>query len=207
MILFKFKKHKKFNEVEIENVKLDIPYSKYGNAKVIIIHDIDNLGQESNLNEMIKLEKENNVKSIMMLLPNTLSYADKFDLEVGVHETFPFNFKNHLANFHKNGLNPKTFSQHVAIKATNFYPLTLNSLPESIKYSFIDPVSYGKERSRVLFYKPKKYKHITLISVVYEVSKNEIDKILEKANEEEGDRKSTRLNSSHTDISRMPSSA
>src|ERR1044072_852572 len=35
----------------------------------------------------------------------------------------------------------------------------------------------------------------------------ELDKIIYEAGEKEGDRKSTRLNSSHTDISRMPSSA
>ena len=186
IVLFKTKKHGEYDLKEAKNARISLPFSKYKGSKIIIIHDIDNKGFESELHEMVELEKKKKIKSIFMLLPHTMYYGHMFRNEVGIHETFPYRFKKHYKSFVKFGMKPISFSQHVAIKATNFYPLTLNALPKEIKYAFVDPVSFGYKRNYVLNYRPMKYKNITMLSVVSEPTKKDIDAVLKGCAKEKG---------------------
>ncbi|MBU3897251.1 MAG: hypothetical protein KJ697_04990 [Nanoarchaeota archaeon] len=177
---FKMRKHVE-HPMKEALTKLTIPYSKYKGAKVIIIHDIDNIGFEEEMHEMIDLERKKKIKSIIMVLRKTMYYAKIFNVDVGMHETFPYRFKKNMKIFDNLGVGVKSYSQHVAIKRTNFYPMILNKLPDKIQYMFVDPVSFGYKTNHVMFYWPKKYKHITMISIVSEPSKKDIDMVLKEA--------------------------
>lgn len=183
---FKMRKHTEHPMNEISNVKLKIPYSKYKGAKVIIIHDIDNPGFEDETHEMIELERKRKVKSILMVLRSTMYYAKMFNVDAGMHETFPYRFKRNMKIFDNLNVDVKSYSQHVAIKRTNFYPMILNKLPEKIQYMFVDPLSFGYKINHVMFFKPKKYKHITMISTVSEPNKKDIDAVLREAAKKKG---------------------
>lgn len=186
MVLFKGKRHHEREMKEIPNPKIKIPFARCKGAKIIIIHDIDNPGFEEELHEMIDMERERGVKSILMLLPQTMYYSKIFYSEAGMHETFPYKFKKNMKMFENLGVKVRSFSQHVAVKRTNFFPMILNKLPKEIEYMFVDPLSFGKKRSEVMFYKPKKYNKITLISVVSEPSKKTIDSVLNECSELKG---------------------
>jgi len=181
-IIFKKKQY----EFKNAKAKIELPYRKYKNAKVIIIHDIDNPGFEKELNAMISAEKKNKVKSILMIMPfDTLEYYKHFKNHVGLHETFPYRFDEGIAKMKEAGKKPCSYSQHVAIPATNFYPDTIEKL-KGIKYVFVDPLSFGNKGSMPTFFRLKKYKNKLLIPVSGEPGKKEIDIILEKTNKEKG---------------------
>ena len=183
---FKLRKHQEHPMKELINPKLSIPYAKYKGAKVVVIHDIDNPGFEEELHEMVDVERSRGVKSIIMLLRKTMYYAKIFHLNVGMHETFPYRFNKRLKYFSNMEIDVNSFSQHVAIKLTNFYPMILNKLPNQIQYVFVDPVSFGHKINHVMFYRPKKYKHITMISVVSEPTKKDIDNVLKECSKHRG---------------------
>lgn len=170
----------------LDDVKLDIPFVRYRNAKVILIHDIDTKNSQKELDTMLRLEGAKGITSILMLIPSeTLDhYKEFYDYPIGLHETFPYRFKKGMEKFAKYKLKIKCYSQHIGIKATNFYPETLNKLP--VKYAFIDPKSLGFDFSYPLFFKPIKYQNKILISICGEPDKKAIDTVLEAASKQKG---------------------
>lgn len=186
LALFKSRKHQEHPMKEMRGAKLAIPYSKYKGAKIVVIHDIDNPGFEEELHEMVDLERTRKIKSIIMVLRKTMYYAKIFNVDVGMHEIFPYRFHKNLRYLSNMEISVKSFSQHVATKRTNFYPMILNKLPSQIEYVFVDPVSFGEKINHVMFYRPKKYKHITMISVVSEPTKKDIDNVLKECAKHRG---------------------
>lgn len=172
----------------LDNPKLTIPYRKYKNAKVIIIHDIDNQRKEKEIQATIDLEKKYNATSILMIMPfNTLDcYKGMFDNPIGLHETFPFKFEKGLKRFKENKIKLCSFSQHVSIVQTNFYPTTLDKVNSKIKYGFLHSQSFGFSRRFPLSFRPIKYRNMTLIFECSEPDKKTIDYVLKRCNKEKG---------------------
>lgn len=62
----------------------------------------------------------------------------------------------------------------------------MNKLPKEIEYIFVDPVSFGKKINEVMFYRPKKYDNLTMISVVSEPTQKDIDRVLSECSKHKG---------------------
>ena len=188
-VIFKGKpKYEKYPLKYLQNPKINLPFSSFKDARVVIIHDIDNLGFNEELSKMIEIEMRNGVTSILMLLPfYTLDhYKDFFDRPVGLHETFPTGFKKGIERFRKYGLKINCYSQHISTKETNFYPSILNELNGFVAYAFLDSTCFGFHRSYPLSFQPMNYRNVTLFFASQEPSIKAVDNILEACNKERG---------------------